>query len=212
MKFVFPNQDYKEKAIRLNISNEDDSIPIDVEIFVHGSAENELTGLSAIFSENPLYGLDRKEIGMSPYKNYEFGEFTEEKLEKALDDIETYSGYRTDFIICSWGVRRAIKEYYRNHNIDVKTIEIEGGHKALEILGVPVVVDKFCPENTMYLLSSEHFKLCQLCDWQWLEAEDGKILKQVPGKPVYTATLVKYADLFCENPSAQGILQGVVER
>ena len=27
-----------------------------------------------------------------------------------------------------------------------------------------------------------------------MENEDGKILSQVPGKPVYTATLVKYAE------------------
>ena len=41
--------------------------------------------------------------------------------------------------------------------------------------------------------------------------EDGKILKQVPGKPVYTATLVKYAELMCENPSGQGMLAGITE-
>jgi hypothetical protein len=58
----------------------------------------------------------------------------------------------------------------------------------------------------MYLLNTDFFKLHQLCDWQWLETEDGKILKQTPGKPVYTATLVKYAELVCDNPSAQGML------
>ena len=44
-----------------------------------------------------------------------------------------------------------------------------------------------------------------------LEAEDGKILKQVPGKPVYTATLVKYAELICDKPLAQGKIMGVGE-
>ena len=67
------------------------------------------------------------------------------------------------------------------------------------------------PDDTMYLLNTNHFKIHQLCDWQWLEGEDGKILKQVPGKPVYTATLVKYAELMCENPSAQGALMGITE-
>ena len=77
--------------------------------------------------------------------------------------------------------------------------------------GIPVVADRFCPRNTMYLLNTNDFKLCQLCDWKWLEGEDGKILKQIPGKPVYTATLVKYAELLCENPSGQGILVGINE-
>jgi hypothetical protein len=44
-----------------------------------------------------------------------------------------------------------------------------------------------------------------------LEGEDGKILKQVPGKPVYTATLVKYAELMCSRPNGQGVLYGITE-
>ena len=82
-------------------------------------------------------------------------------------------------------------------------MEIEGGFKAISFNGIPVVADRFCPAGTMYLLNTEDFKLCQLCDWQWLEGDDGKILRQIPGKPVYTATLVKYAELICERPGAQ---------
>ena len=51
----------------------------------------------------------------------------------------------------------------------------------------------------------------QLCDWQFLEGEDGRILKQVAGKPVYTATLVKYADLICLKPIGQAMLSGITE-
>ena len=47
--------------------------------------------------------------------------------------------------------------------------------------------------------------------WQWLSGDDGKILKQVPGKPVYTATLVKYADLICARPNGQGVIYGITE-
>ena len=202
---------YEEKSIRLSTTGNVGDEIIGLSIAVHGSVDNEITGLGAIFNEEPLYGLERKDLGMTPYIDYDFGSFTEDKLEKAIDEIEAQSGHRVDFIICSWGVRRAIKEYYRQYNMSVKTIKIDGGFTAIEFMGIPVVVDRFCPEGTMYLLTSEHFKLCQLCDWQWLEAEDGKILKQVPGKPVYTATLVKYADLICENPAAQGMLKGIEE-
>jgi hypothetical protein len=90
-------------------------------------------------------------------------------------------------------------------------MEIEGGFKAISFNGIPVVADRFCPEGTMYLLNTDDFIVHQLCDWQWLEGEDGKILKQVPGKPVYTATLVKYAELMCNKPSGQGMLSGITE-
>lgn len=46
---------------------------------------------------------------------------------------------------------------------------------------------------------------------RWLEGEDGKVLKQVAGKPVYTATLVKYAELICNRPCGQGALLGIKE-
>ena len=203
--------DYKNKGVLLDTVYIDPDDIIGLSVSIHGSSELEITGLKAIFNDDPLYGVDRSQMGMKPYIDNDFGVYDEAKLEKAIDEIEANSGYRVDYVICSWGVRRAIKDYYRQYNIDVKMIEIDGGFKAMEILGIPFVVDRFCPEGTMYLLSSEHFKLCQLCDWQWLEAEDGKILKQVPGKPVYTATLVKYAELICENPSAQGMLKGIVE-
>lgn len=46
---------------------------------------------------------------------------------------------------------------------------------------------------------------------RWLEGEDGSVLRQVPGKPVYSATLVKYADLLCSRPNGQGMLSGITE-
>lgn len=90
-------------------------------------------------------------------------------------------------------------------------MEIKGGYKALSFNGIPVVADRFCPAGTLYMLNTDDFCLHQLCDWQWLENEDGKILKQIAGKPVYTATLVKYAELVCSRPFGQGMLTGVEE-
>lgn len=46
---------------------------------------------------------------------------------------------------------------------------------------------------------------------RWLEDEDGRILKQVPGKAAYTATLVKYAELVCKKPCGQAKLYNVEE-
>lgn len=171
------------------------------------SGDNELTGLAAIFSENELYGLERSVAGMTPYIVDDADSVTEENIQLVIDNIEANSGSKPDIIFCSWDVRRALATYYKKYNLVLPTIEIEGGFKALDFYGVPIVVDRFCPKDTMYLLNSENFKLHQLCDWQWMETEDGKILKQTPGKPVYTATLVKYAELLCDNPSAQGMIR-----
>lgn len=90
--------------------------------------------------------------------------------------------------------------------------ELAGGYRTITYNGIPVVADRFCPAGTMYLLNTRDFCLHQLCDWKWLEGDDGKVLRQVPGKPLYTATLVKYADLICTRPCGQAMLTGITEK
>ena len=134
------------------------------------------------------------------------------KMQATIDAIEEQSGGKINFIVCSWGVRRALMEYYKSIGVVLPTIDVAGGYKALSFNGIPVVVDRFCPQGTMYFLNTEDFQLHQLCDRQWLDGEDGKILKQIPGKPVYTATLVKYAELICTRPYGQGMLNYITEK
>ncbi|MBQ8322561.1 MAG: phage major capsid protein [Clostridia bacterium] len=188
-----------------------DCIPVGAKMYLHGSKGYELTGLKAIFGDGELYGVDRSTPIMKPYKKTSVGEISESVIQTAMDMIEENSGSKVNFIVCSWGVKRALAEYLRQNSVVMPTIEFEGGFKAVSFNGIPVVADRFCPEGTMYLLNTDDFKIHQLCDWKWLEGEDGKILKQIPGKPVYTATLVKYAELMCDRPNGQGMLSGITE-
>jgi hypothetical protein len=124
-------------------------------------------------------------------------------MQKAIDDVQLYWGANINMIVCSPGVRRAIVKMFRASGTNMQTVELEGGYQALSFNGVPIIADRFCPTGTMYMLDTTAFELHQLCDWEWLQGDDGKILQQVPGKPVYTATLVKYAELICSKPCAQ---------
>ena len=183
-------------------------------IVMQGSKNKEITGLGAIFDEGryELYGVEKySNDWMNPSITKNTGAITEEKIQKMLDDIEEKSGSQTNLIICSWGVRRALMKLFAENKRFVNTVELQGGFKAISYNGIPIVVDKFCPKGTMYFLNTDHFALHQLCDWQWLEGDDGKVLKQIPGKPVYTATLVKYAELLCSCPCGQGMLAGITE-
>ena len=204
--------DRQKKTVTLSGPVLTEDVPDDARIYLHGSRDYELTGLSAIFADGDLYGLDRDSAPfLTPYVLKDGGELTEGLIQKAIDAVEENSGSRVNFIVCSWGVKRALMEYCRNYSVVFPTMEVAGGFKAISFHGIPVVADRFCPAGTMYLLNTDDFKIHQLCDWKWLEGEDGKILKQVPGKPVYTATLVKYAELMCERPNAQGMITGIDE-
>ena len=140
------------------------------------------------------------------------GDITDTVIQTAIDTVEENSGSRINFILCSSGVKRAYQNYLNTYKRNVDVMDLRGGYKAISYNGIPVVSDRFCPEGTMYLLNTDDFVLHQLCDWQWLEGEDGRILRQIPGKAAYTATLVKYADLICTRPCGQAMLSGVTEK
>ncbi len=205
--------DRKNKTFKI-VSGEDiGGVCEETRIIVQGSYDNEITGLKAIFSDSEtLYGLNRqKNPWLIPYKMENVGEISEIAIQTAIDDIENDAGSTVNFIVCSFGVRRALQKVLSESRRNVDTMELAGGFKAMSYNGIPIVADRFCPEGTMYLLNTDDFTIHQLCDWQWMEGDDGRVLRQVPGKPVYTATLVKYADMICARPKGQGVLTGITE-
>ena len=179
--------------------------------YVQGSKDNEITGLGAIFGNSEsLYGLNRaKNKWLAPYSKTNSGEISDAMLQEAVDFLEENTGSNIDFITCGAGVKRAYQQYlacYRR-NVDVTTLE--GGYKAISFNGIPVVSDRFIPDDTLYMLDTSKFTLHQLCDWEWIEGEGGRILRQKAGYPAYTATLVKYADLICDQPNGQAKFAGI---
>lgn len=181
-------------------------------ITVQGSYNNELTGLGAIFgTSSKLYGLERsKHKWMNPFKKTA-ASLSDVTIQSVIDSLDEATGSTPDFIVCSSGVKRAYQEYLITNRSNIDVMNLQGGYKAISYNGIPVVSDRFCPKGTMYLLNTSDFHLHQLCDWRWLEDDNGKVIKQVANKPVYTATLVKYADLICDRPAGQGVISGITE-
>ena len=182
-------------------------------ITVQGSYNQEITGLGAIFkTDGDIYGLSRStHKWLVPYIKNNVGNITETAIQTAIDYLDENSGSRVNFIVCSSGVKRAFQNHLSTYKRNIDVMDLNGGYKALSYNGIPIVSDRFCPEGTMYLLNTDDFILHQLCDWKWLEGEDGKVIKQVADKPVYKATLVKYADLICSKPCGQAMLTGITE-
>lgn len=184
---------------------------------VQGSYNNEITGLGAIFkTTGSLYGLSRENHNwLVPYmkdiSNGSTQNITDITIQNAIDDIEESADSKVDFIVCSSGVKRNYQSYLASYRSNVNILELEGGFKAISYNGIPLVSDRFAPANTMYLLNTSEFNLHQLCDWKWLESEDGRVIRQTLGKPTYQATLVKYADIICNKPRGQAKITGITE-
>lgn len=181
-------------------------------ITIQGSYGNELTGLKAVFGDSAkLYGLDRaSNKWLTPYKATATT-LTDTVIQKAIDTLDEVAGSAADFIVCSGGVKRAYQEYLITNRANIDVMNLAGGYKAISYNGIPVVSDRFAPEGTMYILNTADFHLHQLCDWRWLEDNEGRVIKQVANKPVYTATLVKYADMICDRPIGQAMISGITE-
>lgn len=185
---------------------------------VQGSFGKEITGLGAIFKNSgSLYGLSRSTYNwMTPYisdisSNDTATQISDVSMQKAIDELDEVAGSKVDFIVCSAGVKRNYQEYLNSYRSNIDVMELAGGYKAISYNGIPLVSDKFVKPNTMYLLNTKEFNLHQLCDWQWLEGEDGRVIKQMQGKPTYSATLVKYADIICDHPAGQAMIEGIKE-
>lgn len=179
-------------------------------LYVQGSKDKEITGLGALFSDRDIYGLTRADHPfLQPYSKNVGGAIDEIVMQEAIDRLEMTSGSEVDFIACSATAKYSFQEYMAQYKRNIDIMELSGGFKTLSYNGIPLVYDRFVEDGAMYLLNTQAFKLHQLCDWRYLETENGKILRQTLGKPTYTATLVKYCDLICDKPNGQAKLTGI---
>ncbi len=180
-------------------------------LYVQGSKDKEITGIGALFSDSgSLYGLSRSAYPFLNSVSENSTNLDEIVMQKLVDKLEMISGSNIDFIACSAKAKYAYQDYMAGFKRNIDIMELNGGYKTLSFNGIPVVYDRFVPEGQMIFLDTSVFKLHQLCDWRYLETENGKILRQTQGKPTYTATLVKYCDLICDRPNGQGRLCNIM--
>ncbi len=182
-------------------------------ITVAAGSNLELTGLEKVLgTSSTIYGISRSgNPFLLPNIDSTTTSVTETAIQSAIDEVEESTGDNINFIACSYGVRRALQNHLSTYRRNIDTMNLEGGFRALSYNGVPVVADRFCADKTMYLLNTDYFTLYQLCDWEWLEGENGSVLKQIPGTATYSATLVKYAELLCEKIRAQAVFTNLTE-
>lgn len=195
----------------ITVSSINDNVVKTCYLTVQGSSGLEITGLGAIFkTTGALYGVEKAtNAWLNPEITTSVGSITDSVIQQAIDNLEENTGSVIDYICCASDVKRHYQSYLATYRRNIDVMELNGGFRAISYNGIPLVSDRFCPDGEMYLLNSKDFTLHQLCDWKWLENENGSILKQNAGYATYSATLVKYAELICDKPCGQGKLAGI---
>lgn len=183
---------------------------------ISGNYNQELTGLAAITDATTLYNISRSQNQWLNVKKIAVsGELSETKMQEGIDFAEKRAGAKINFIVCSYGVRRAYQYLLQSQKRQVNTLQLKGGWEALEYAGgsqvrVGIVADKYCPASTMYMLDTTDFAIYQVADWDWMD-KHGAILFPVSNKAAYEAVLRKYCDLGCSRPRGVVVLTGITE-
>lgn len=182
-------------------------------IYNYEDDKTSMSGIDSVFLQN-FYGTNVVEsAGIVPCNYIETGAqlrvLDEEAVLEFLDEYEEHcQSMPADILLTHPRVKKSIFESLKNTRSNIATAELAGGFHGFTFNGIPLYSDVKCKAGNLYALNSKSFAMHQLCDWTWLSNEDGSILKQVPGKATYMATLVKYADLICDKPFLQGRCSG----
>lgn len=193
------------------------SVTDDDVICVQGSYGLELTGLDAIFNNTTIYGVDRSaknwmkpniiNVGSNASTTAEIGEMD---IQQGIDEVEQMTGEAVNFMVGSYGVRRAYQYLFLTGKRTVNTMKLEGGFTALDYNGIPFTADRYYKKGTLDLLNTKSFTIDRLDDWGWAD-EDGNMLHRLSNKAAYEAVLECYGDLFCELMKSNTRLQYITE-
>lgn len=176
------------------------------------SKDNEITGLTGIIAASGTYlGVDR-----SNYLEWQgnlidaSGSISEELMRQVIDTLHVQGDgtAEPDLIIAGFKVRRHYETLLQAQKRFVNPMELEGGFKALEFDGMPIVVDKDAPPERMFFLHTPDLVWMQMQDFDWMD-RDGAVLSRVDDYDAYKATLIGYKEMVCKKPANQAILYGI---
>lgn len=134
-------------------------------------------------------------------------ELTFKLMDKMFDKVEENAGkdYGPDMVMTTRAIRREYKELCEADRRFVNTMTLDGGWKALEYNGIPLMVDDDAIDGEIYFLTLKDLAVYRMSDYDWMD-KDGSILSRISGYDAYEAVLYRYAELGCKRRNSQGVL------
>ena len=128
-------------------------------------------------------------------------------MQQMFDKVELKAGkdYGPDMIITTHAIRREYLDYMEARRRTVNTMELDGGWKAIDYNGVPLMVDPDAIDGEMYFLTLKDLQVYRMSDYDWMD-RDGAILSRLSGYDAYEAVLYRYAELGINNRQTSGVI------
>lgn len=88
---------------------------------------------------------------------------------------------------------------------------IKGGYKAVEVCGIPMVMDYYVPAGTIYLLHIPSLSWVDAKDWGFVEFEGAGPWRWIQGRDAFETTYGWYGNLACLARNSHGSITGYVD-
>ncbi len=135
-------------------------------------------------------------------------------VDKLIQNIESRSNGRPNLIMTNpaiEGILGGMLTDSKRYRGDAMTLD--GWYKATTFAGIPIVADKHCTPNTLYIFDTRFWRRYfppDLGQGKWFD-HDGHVLARVSGEDAVEATWKSYFQNICTNPAAQGRLADLSE-
>jgi len=117
-----------------------------------------------------------------------------------------YSEKDVEFMLCNYPIRDKYVSLLVADKRFVNTMTLDGGFKAVEFNGTPLVPDPQCRRGSIYYIVPDTLKLYRTSDFDWMD-KDGQTLSRVSGYDAYEAVLFSYMNLGVTARNANGKLE-----
>jgi len=135
-------------------------------------------------------------------------------MQEAVDAIEeqlsddTGNALSPTIILTTRAIRRQYVDLLLADRRFVEWKTLDGGFKAVEFNGIPLVVDNDAIDGDMYFLYEPALQIYQMSDLDWMD-KDGNILNRIANYDAYEATLFWYAELGCSRRNVHSVLTDI---
>lgn len=180
-----------------------------------GMFDNNATSHPGFTVEDPLQGLDTdsKTWFKAIVSTHQSGRYqgqralTLDLMQEMFDDVEDNAGkdYGPNVIITTKKIRRKYLTLMQADRRNVNTMTLDGGWKALDYNGIPLMVDKDAIDGEMYFLTTKDLQIYRMSDYDWMQ-KDGAVLSRISGYDAYEAVLFRYAEMGTTRRNSQGVI------
>lgn len=129
--------------------------------------------------------------------------FSVSLIEQGIDEVDIQSGQEVSLLQTNHPIFRVYGSLLAAaKTVDMAKMELDGGWKALDLNGIPMVKDIECPDYAVFCLDESSFMLGVTGDYEWIEDDGGGVLSRISQYDQYEGVLARDMQLMCDNPRA----------